>query len=458
MCVNTRLVRNRWTAKTIRVSCGKCEECRQDKALARANRIRCNASSGVMCLFVTLTYKPEFVPYILRSELVDGIEVNIYRDSSVRRYRSNEVVDSRRCLLDTVYVTDKVSFASVPAPKKSPSDYIGVCYYKDVQDFIKRLRINLERDYENEIKFTFYSCSEYGSISKRPHFHLLLFIRPDDEEAVRFAIAKSWLFADRSRTQKYIEVARDAASYVASYVNCGFADDSVLAYDPFRPKHSYSKGFGVSLECFSLGKILEKVRERDLRYNVQRVVDGIPCISHVPIPQYVINRYFPHFKGYSLLTDDEIREFLLRTEELCSLIERKSYLFNFDRVERHEIAVRFSNIFSYFKQTLGWSYERFCIEYPSLYCDVWNLHKSNVLEDSYKIVDDIGFGEFYENANELINGIVHSDLVPDMSYQQDANKRKDIVNRHANMVSLYYKLQKNKSVVNYAMVHSGHNV
>ena len=458
MCVNTRLIRNGFTRKTVRVSCGKCEECKQDKALARANRIRCNASAGFICLFVTLTYKPEYIPYILRSELTDGIEVNIYRDASVRLYRGRQVVDHRRCLLDTVYVTDKVSFDSVPHPRKSPSDYIGVCYYKDVQDFIKRLRINLERDYENDIRFTFYSCSEYGGISKRPHFHLLLFIRPDDEEAVRLAIAKSWLYADISRTQKYIEVARDAASYVASYVNCGFADDSLLAYHSFKPRHSYSKGFGVSLECFSLGKILEKVRERNLRYNVQRVVDGIPCVSNVPVPQYVINRYFPHFKGYSLLTDNEIREFLLRTEELCSLVERKSYLFNFSRTERHEIAVRFSNIFTYFKENLGWSYERFCIDYPSLYCDVWNLHKSNVLEDSYRIVDRVGIGNFYENANELVTGVVRSDIVPDSSFQTDPNKRKDIVNRNASMVSLYYKLQKNKSVVNYAMVHQGHNV
>ena len=45
-------------------------------------------------------------------------------------------------------------------------------------------------------------------------------------------------------------------------------------------KHSYSKGFGVRLQCFSLASILEK--RGDLRYNVATFKDGVPCISSFP--------------------------------------------------------------------------------------------------------------------------------------------------------------------------------
>lgn len=44
---------------------------------------------------------------------------------------------------------------------------------KDLQDFMKRFRINLVRSGYNE-KIRFFACGEYGSRG-RPHFHLLLF-------------------------------------------------------------------------------------------------------------------------------------------------------------------------------------------------------------------------------------------------------------------------------------------
>lgn len=47
---------------------------------------------------------------------------------------------------------------------------------KHLQDFMKRLRRNLEYDFgDSAPKLRFFSCGEYGSKHLRPHFHVLLF-------------------------------------------------------------------------------------------------------------------------------------------------------------------------------------------------------------------------------------------------------------------------------------------
>ena len=96
---------------------------------------------------------------------------------------------------------------------------VGVCFYKDLQNFFKRLRINLSRRFQYEGDFSFYACSEYGETSGRPHFHVLLFIPSFQEALFRTACVESWPYADWSKLRRGIEVAKDMSNYCASYVN-----------------------------------------------------------------------------------------------------------------------------------------------------------------------------------------------------------------------------------------------
>ena len=71
MCTHTRYITNRYTGDKVLVSCGKCPACLEAKALNRTNRIKNTYDGSNIALFVTLTYKNEFVPYILKSETDD---------------------------------------------------------------------------------------------------------------------------------------------------------------------------------------------------------------------------------------------------------------------------------------------------------------------------------------------------------------------------------------------------
>lgn len=117
------------------VPCGKCVICRERHANEWACRAMCEAQTSISIpYFVTLTYN----------------SLNI------------------------------------------PSD--GV-HKEHVQKFLKRLRVNVERYCGFGTNIRYYCCAEYGSKTKRPHYHLLLFNMPLLQvNHVMDLVQKSWSY------------------------------------------------------------------------------------------------------------------------------------------------------------------------------------------------------------------------------------------------------------------------
>ncbi|QCS36671.1 replication initiator protein [Capybara microvirus Cap3_SP_588] len=111
--------------REIYIPCGICKECKMSHAFDWV--VRCTAES--LCYennyFVTLTYDNDKIPM-------------------------------------TPYFGDDDSCFMIPTLR-----------YKDVQDFFKRLRSKL--DYNDNGNVRHFTCSEYGGITQRPHYHSILF-------------------------------------------------------------------------------------------------------------------------------------------------------------------------------------------------------------------------------------------------------------------------------------------
>lgn len=112
------------------VPCGQCIGCRLDYSRDWADRCVIEAKSypDDHCWFVTLTYDDDHLPPVgpLNPDFVD-----------------------------------------VP-------QYPGTLVPKDLQDWLKRLRIDAYRD-RCETNIRFYGAGEYGSKSLRPHYHVILY-------------------------------------------------------------------------------------------------------------------------------------------------------------------------------------------------------------------------------------------------------------------------------------------
>lgn len=324
MCTNQRKIYSKYCRFPLYVKCGHCPACQQEKAANRVKRINNTKSDDMVCLMVSLTYSRGTAPYVLRSEAYDFVNggsdyLKIYRDCSIRKVRkpsSDDDYNQVNKRVNKTVVLDTIEFDGLSSLKntkdmKHEFGKIGVVYYPDYQHFMASLRLNLKRHFNYESKFFVYACSEFGIKSDRPHFHLLLFIPKYAEAFFRAAVLQSWRFSDLRRFPRAIERSYRGASYVASYVNQR-SNFPKFFKDYFRPKHSYSKGFGLSNPNFSLDSILRKFERGDFSMPVARREQNEVHINHVPLPSYVLNRYFPKIKGFTRYPAGEVSTYIER--------------------------------------------------------------------------------------------------------------------------------------------------
>lgn len=111
---------------SLSIPCGQCVGCRLEYSRQWASRCMLESKYHDENYFLTLTYDEEHVPH---SEYVD---------------------------METGEIKD-----------------ILTLHKKDLQDFNKRLRSALSR--RGDSGFRFYACGEYGSLSARPHYHMIAF-------------------------------------------------------------------------------------------------------------------------------------------------------------------------------------------------------------------------------------------------------------------------------------------
>lgn len=429
MCTHKKYITNRYTGDRLLVNCGRCKSCLQEKANRSRNRIRAALPDGFQFLFVCLSYKDEFIPYVLKSDLNNESldEIPLYRDFRIRSFKGRNIIrrnNGDQSILTNISVEDsdsnRQSISFTPNMWKKGRGYhterMALIYYKDVQDFFKRLRQNLYRRFgDNAPSLRMFTTSEYGETHSRPHFHTLIGTEQENIEFVRQAIFDSWLFADRTDLERNTTIARDAAAYVASYVNCGARISEGLGRLS-KPKHSCSKNFGVELPSFRLDKILANADRGTMCYSRATKINGCPAVLDVPIPKYVINRFFPKFKGLCRLAPDSL-ELFLRFPEKYFLQHKHEGITNYDDKDHNDTwanYVRVRNSFNKYHSLTGRNIYDYAIDYKR----VWNCYKNTLYRMQF---DDLETPmlEKYDNINDLMNFSVHNGSLLALAWQED---------------------------------------
>lgn len=398
MCTNKRWIINPYTRKRILVKCGKCPSCLVEKAHHRAGRIKNNVYEGEVTLFCTLTYANECLPYVRLEDLENcRLDLPVYRDSRVRRVRVSGQYEMRyRVKMETHQLDvftmpedfykqmDGFSFVCV----NNKPGCVSVCYYKDIQNFFKRLDINLKRRYGFKGHYSRFACQEYGGKRKRSHFHLAVSCKAVDVQTMQAAICEAWPFDRGKARHRKCELAKGSvANYVADYVNSFATFHPLLSSHNFRSKCSYSRGYGLAPLDFDVDRLCDKAASGRLDWSFETLVQRVPQVINVSIPKYVINRYFPKFKGFTRLASYQIHDILRNPFEL----RRYAKILDYSGDDLHREIVKLNNAKERYKYPL-----RFADDYIM----VWSVHTRSILAKFYESLTNTQFD--YDNIEILL--------------------------------------------------------
>lgn len=409
MCTNTKFIRNKYSHEKVLVKCGHCPACKQEKANRLTSRINFEAADGLkhgqIQVFLTLTYDMYSVPYVRISDLLEYFHQDHFYDMPV--YRDSERVRTFGSV-NTIRHIDHLGNVTLPPMRASFTfnqlnkyhlhqnkgyGKIGIIYYKDLQAFEKRLLSNIRRS-ENPYKVKFFNTAEYGETYSRPHFHVVCQIPKDRLAEFRDSVVRSWTYHDWTspESRRRFEVARNVGSYVASYVN---KPDDVPAFleHLFPSKHSFSLFFGYSSDKFTYPSIKEMVERRDLHLPIMfdqlRGEDSLRLV-----PQHVICRYFPKFKGLCRLSVLEVHDVLRFPQNLSKYAERLEYSGN-DLTDNIRIILRSRN-----RCGCRVDGERYAREY----LETWSVWKLSLLRDFYlsQQSGQLPLNQSYDNAVQYL--------------------------------------------------------
>lgn len=456
MCTNKYWTKNIYTGRLVLSNCGKCKACLQEKADARAKRIRNTVADGYSMLFVNLDYDNKYVPYIKRQDIFNvccrnapfvyvnrdyfnryekryhsflrkklrgnGFTVDYERDEFGKRKFDVVLSDWKNIvgLRNRVLYTDFQNYSERDYKNfdfgdlrsfhgYDVKDKIGVLWYPDFQKFMKRFRINLKRKYNYNDNFYWFVCAEYGSKFNRPHWHILFIGRRGFESVFADCVCESWTFCDwDSPGQKGLTKRDDriligfdgVEKYVSSYVNCLSNLPTFFQKSPFSPRWEYSHSFGIGKEHTSFQAIEEMFNRRDLRYTARIRRDKTVATLRIPVETYVINRYFPKFKGFRCLVGSNLCGFIRRcladkgdAINLLSYAVRTCRL-QYDWQNAYDVVTMIKNKFKKLHRLYNISVDRFV----EMYSQIWTIRSSNLLRMFHE-EDVFRQSEQYDNVN-----------------------------------------------------------
>lgn len=360
MCHSRQLIRNPHDGRHYWVKCGQCDACLQERADAHRARIHrellhsINGNEALGCFFVTLHYKNEELPFVKHDELKDFFSsaviysrcknptkmpfplLYVYRNAfkpysidtfsmtDFQYLKRKETFDFSNYLNTLDYLPYARQKVNRTKTRYIPNT-VAVLYQRDIQNFFKRLKINLFRSgYDSYFSYTY--AGEYGEDHKRCHFHALIYFDKRFQSLIKHIIIKSWPYADLSRPfrdekgrlRESVEVAKNPASYVSEYINLKSIVPLVLKDSKcFAPKVKFSQGFGLHFKYFTSDEIRKMFYKSDLRYPIEQIINGISSVNLVQVPKYVLSKYFPKPKGFKYLSSDEIFDLLRQPEKVC---------------------------------------------------------------------------------------------------------------------------------------------
>lgn len=323
MCVNMTWVTNKYTGQDVLVKCGECLSCQYERAQTYRSMIDTQYKPDMVQFFITLDYDNRFVPNIplsLFPRLVD------YKDSfelPVLRGYTDEVLFN---LNVKKYKYEKLPLLQKFA-KKHHGAAVGVLFYKDFQDFAKRLRTNIKRGLalDSAPELYIFAVGEYGEETTRPHFHALVDVSCDIASQFGRFVAASWPYSLRPPRRQCELVYGDPSQYLSTYLTSCIGLPAFFSNKEIRQHTLHSIHYGFNSTDFDFSTVVDAFWRHDLRLPVG-VKDCLnPSAVGFPYSKRFLSRFFPYIKGYNRLDVNSLQRVFEKSSRLALYARELSY-------------------------------------------------------------------------------------------------------------------------------------
>lgn len=344
-CLSPVRITNKQTGRKLLVKCGKCEHCRGARSAelsARVDReMLHNQEKGGTCLFVTLTYDNLNLPlykkdsksnywYSNRCPLSKQDLERMYSDY-VNEYCVSTAQATKTILKDLEELSGDKAISYLPIydvlEYYKPAGRKGFCFghlcYDDVALFLKRLRGNIVYTFKQsnkfedrlsptelyvkklcnyeDFKFRYFLCGEYGPVSMRPHYHLLLWfdqrLDAKQQDYVLQELHKAWTLG-----AIFCEATYDGGikNYLSGYVNGHLNIPRVLQAKSLKPFCTFSKGPTIGSFTADWMEIQDALNTGVVERDKRTFISEQDSDDTLPVSYY--RRFFPRCRGFSTET------------------------------------------------------------------------------------------------------------------------------------------------------------
>lgn len=287
---------------TMPVPCGKCKYCQLKKSYNNKRLCDIEANNHEYTYFATLTYSKEYVPYISLkpNKSFSFSALQSYSIYPCNRIAEHENFDIYPYFLPTDVFMSKEEFndiiSRVNSTNTQSNNRINVLYYHDIQNFLKRLRKNVSKFSNSQLRY--YAVGEYGPEHYRPHWHVILYFNDKAiSENIVQVVSKSWKYGYTNTSKSRGKVSH----YLTSYVNSNAIIPNLYKTKPIRPRALHSKFFGLSI----LKPFEKEIIEKGLEFFDTKDFNISNKIVKLYPTKNIRDYYFPKISGFSQLSFDD---------------------------------------------------------------------------------------------------------------------------------------------------------
>lgn len=322
-----------------RAPCGRCPECKRRYANAWSFRLQSEFPYYDLVVFNTLTYDDVHLKSCTVSVSSNNVILTPLRRNQVRIVRKDncevfilpfdKYFSNRNVLSDAnILRIDNPSPDEIARFFPFKHDVLSVCK-DDVIKYHKRLRKSLSA---LNVDLKYYTCSEYGAKTHRPHYHELLFLKGSQLNSLSFNAILNIIDSSWQLGSVVASPAHDTScvNYTAKYLR-------KRNYVPIGSEKNFrliSRGFGLHyLNKYLVTQDFDSPDDVKLFFN-----SGKPC----NLPRYFRDRLFEKSEQITEQGKTRLRKYLddkkayaeyLQTHEYCSFFEFRKFYYADSSIE-----------------------------------------------------------------------------------------------------------------------------